>query len=165
MEQDPIYIFGEKAEAELPNLEQLNKKVWIEDTTGTLYKIMQDAGYTVKDGKDTLFNTSEDAFNKLVESNGKWDGDIILAGTSLGKFSQALKKALQIVEDGAKIAIFLWECQPSSYLDNVASYKVKHIINYYDDSLYKRWLNYNWVIYEKGYQGKRTQKLIERYGS
>lgn len=161
---DPIFILSDKAKAELPNLEQLNNKVWIEGDD-TVAQIFKDAGYTVKDSNNFLSTIPQDNLQKLIESNGKWDGDIILSGYSLAGFSKALKNALELLDDGGKIAIFLWECQPSKYLDNVASYKVKHIINYYDDSLYKRWLGYSWVIYEKGYQGKRTQTLTERYGS
>lgn len=161
---DPIYLFSDRAKAELPNLEQLNNKVWIEGDD-TLAQVFKDAGYNVKVSNNYLANIPHDKLKKLVESNGKWDGDIVLSGYSLAQYSEVLKNAMEIVEDGAKIAIFLWECQPSTYLDKVASYKVKHIINYYDDSLYKRWLNYNWVIYEKGYQGKRTQTLTERDGN
>lgn len=161
---DPVFILADRAKAELPNLEQLNNKVWIEGDD-KLAQVFKEAGYTVKNSKDFLSNIPQDNLQTLIESNGKWDGDIILSGNSLAGFSKALKNALELINDGSKIAIFLWECQPSRYLDNVASYKVNHIISYYDDSLYKRWLKYNWVIYEKGYQGKRTQTLTERYGS
>ena len=161
---DPVFIFADRARAELVNLEQLNNKVWIEGDD-KLAQVFKDAGYIVKDSNDFLSNIPQDNLQALIESNGKWDGDIILSNNSLTGFSKALKNALKLIDDGGKIALFLWKCQPSRFLDDVASYKVQHNLNYYDDSLYKRWLEYSWVIYEKGYQGKRTQTLTERYGS
>lgn len=123
MTDEPIYTYSDKALAEIQNLEQFNTKVWIEGKD-KLLELFKDAGYTVKDGGELLSATPDDVFNKMIESNGKWEGDIILSSNSLAGYCKALKRAMELVNDGAKIAIFLWECQPSRYLDNIASYKV-----------------------------------------
>lgn len=105
-EENDFYATDPKAMVELLKKEDFNPKIWEPSCgAGNLSKVMEKAGYEVRstDLIDRGYGQGGVDFFKCHE---KWDGDII-TNPPYKYATEYILHALDLVNDGAKVALFL----------------------------------------------------------
>ena len=153
----------------LINLEEFSPKIWeCACGAGHLSKVLEQAGYNVKstDLIDRGFGQSGiDFLSPIITS---WDGDII-TNPPYKYAPEFVKKALEIVPEGHKVAMFLktlyleglrhltlFKSQPPKIV-YISSRRILCAKDGDFEKMIKSGgsvISYSWFIWEKGYKGK-----------
>ena len=152
------HINEKEAMAAILEKEQLNNKLWIDEVNGNISAIMESAGYDVR-SSNILTNITLPELTKLIEANGKWDGDIILADKSGRGYADALKNSLELINDGSRVYVFKLALLPSELMYDVADPKIHYHIR--GNKIHYFGKCYEWIVFEKGFSGRSRLKEIE----
>ena len=155
----------------LLTLETLNNKIWEPLGEGHLSKVFLENGYDVKstDLIDRGFGTKQDF---LSIHTPKWGGDIV-TNPPYSHAKQFVLKSLEIVDEGAKIAMFLkitfleGKGRSDFFYKNppIRVWVSSNRINCAKNADFKKMradggsaVCYAWFIWEKGFSGETTLK-------
>lgn len=158
------YATPQKAVTELIRLEKFQPTIW-ECACGemAISKPLMDAGYLVR--SSDIENRGNEVVDFLGIDNQFWGGDIV-TNPPFAKATEFIEKALSIVTDGAKIALFLriqflegvkrralFERSPPKRVW-VASRNLRCAKNGDFASATGNASTYCWFVWEKGFQGR-----------
>lgn len=164
-EKDDYYATDPIATTLLCQLEKFNSDIWeCACGEGHISKVLVRHGYRVR-SSDIVNRGCGDVLDFLAMDNVVWHGDIITNPPY--KFaSEFVEKALSIIDDGNKVAMFL----KLTFLEGkarkklfrkyppkvvyVASGRIKCAMNGDFDSFGSSAAAYAWFIWEKGYKGE-----------
>lgn len=158
------YATPAKAVEELLRLESFQLFIW-EPACGELHisKILSTYGYVVE--STDLIKRGDHEVEDFLATKRKWKGDII-TNPPFAKATEFLQKALEVVDEGAKVAFFLriqflegvkrrkiFEATPPRRVW-VASRTLRCAKNGDFENATGNASTYCWFIWEKGYTGK-----------
>lgn len=158
------YATPKSAVEDLIKLETFNKEIW-EPACGELAisSVLEENGYKVR--SSDLINRVDNEQLDFLESKEKWNGDII-TNPPFAFSTEFIYKAMELINDGNKIAFFLriqfLESVKRRVLFNlhpprriyVASRNLRCAKNGDFENATGNASTYCWVIFEKGYKGK-----------
>ena len=163
-EKDDFYATDPIATIKLCGLERFTDDVWEPACgEGHISKVLAHHGYRVR-SSDIVNRGYGDVYDFLSTDNVYWHGDIVTNPPY--KYAQDfVEKALQIIDDGNKVAMFL----KLTFLEGksrkelfrkyppkvvyVASGRIKCAMNGDFDSIGSSATAYAWFIWEKGFDG------------
>lgn len=106
-QNEDYYATDPKAAELLLKLEQFDENIWeCACGEGHLSKVFEDAGYNVKSSDLVNRGYGEAEIDFLAIDNLEWKGDII-TNPPYKYAQQFIEKALQIIPEGNKVAMFL----------------------------------------------------------
>ena len=163
-EKDDFYATDPIATIKLCELENFNTDIWEPACgMGHISKVLSNHGYRVR-SSDIVNRGYGDVADFLALDNIKWHGDIITNPPY--KYAQEfVEKALQIINEGNKVAMFLkltfLEGKARKQLFRkyppkvvyVSSGRIKCAMNGDFDSIGSSATAYAWFIWEKGFNG------------
>lgn len=164
-EINDYYATEPKAGILLLELENFNKDIWeCACGAGHLSKVFENAGYNVKSTDLIYRGYGEGNVDFLDKNNKEWHGDII-TNPPYKYALEFVKKSLEIIPDGNKIAMFLkilfleGKERKNFFLENppkviyVSSSRIKCAKNGNFDRYSSSAIAYAWFIWIKGYKG------------
>ena len=174
--KNDFYATPPLAVEHLLEVEDFNKKIW-EPACGMnhITNILRTNGYDVRIS-DIIKMTDDPAFEKIdyLMSNEKWDGDIV-TNPPFSLATQFVNKSLDLVNEGAKVAMFLKiqflegkkrfvnifkENPPKRIYVAVNRYGCTMDGVFNPDGNFGSAICYCWFIWEKGFKGDPTIKWI-----
>ena len=170
-QENDLYCTDPKAVNLLLNYETFNSNVW-ECSNGLSHisdELIKD-GYKVR--KSDIIPYSDDTeIIDFLQYDGKWDGDII-TNPPYKYATEFVYKALNVIEDGKRIAMFLsinflsskkrrklFEEYPPQFV-YIMSDRIKCAKNGEFNKYNSGAIIYCWIIWKKGYNGKTVLKWI-----
>ena len=172
-EQNDYYATHPKAMYKLLEHETFNKNVWeCACGEGNLSEVLKEKGHNVYSTDLINRGYADDHFD-FITSNIKWSGDII-TNPPFKYTNEFILKALESVEDGSKVAMFL----KINYVSGVKRYKeiyskyppmrlyvfsrrVGCSKNNKEEGFKQSAIDYAWFIWEKGKYSPCELKWIE----
>jgi hypothetical protein len=171
-QNEDFYATDPKAAELLLELESFSENIWeCACGEGHLSRVFEMAGYKVRSSDLINRGYGESELN-FLEYNGSWDGDIITNPPY--KFAQEfIQKALDIVPEGRKVAMFLkvqfmeGKARKRLFMSNppkviyVSSSRLLCAKNAEFDKMIASGgsaVAYAWYIWEKGFNGNTTLK-------
>lgn len=166
-EENDFYATDPKAVEMLLELEDFNKLIWEPACgKGHISKVLKKRGHNVI-STDLIERGYEDYRRDFLKFNGRWDGDII-TNPPYKYAKEFVEKALEIIDDGFKVAMFL-------KLTFLESKKRRELFDKYPPKTiyvsssrlqcakngeFEKYKNgvgtaiaYAWFVWEKGYKG------------
>lgn len=163
-EENDYYATQPKAVELLMDLESFDKNI-LEPSCGEghISEVLKSHGYNVV-SRDLVNRGYGDVADFLSDDNTEWNGDIITNPPY--KYAQEfVEKALQIIPDGCKVAMFLkvqylegkrrrkmFDIMPPKRIW-VSSSRLKCAINGDFDKISGSATSYAWFVWEKGFRG------------
>lgn len=164
-QKEDFYATDPKAAELLCSLERFTTDVWeCACGKGHISEVLKKHGYRVR-SSDIVNRGYGDIADFLSIENVHWHGDIVTNPPY--KYAQEfVEKALQVIDDGNKVAMFLKltflegktrreffrRCPPRKVY--VASGRIKCAMNGDFDKCGSSVTAYAWFVWEKGYKGK-----------
>ena len=169
-QKDDYYATDPKAAKLLLEVETFNKDVW-ECACGEkhLAKVLEEYGYNVR--CSDIVNRCGNETLDFLSVKEKWNGDII-TNPPYKYAEQFITKAMGIMQDGSKLALFLklqfLEGQKRKQMFEEYPPKVVYVsssrINCAKNGDFERYTSsaiaYAWYVWQKGYKGETVIKWI-----
>lgn len=164
-QRDDYYATEPKATEWLCRLEKFNGKQILEPSCGEghMSEVLKANGYDVV-SRDIVDRGYGDVADFLSKDNAKWDGDIV-TNPPYKYAREFVEKALQIIPEGNKVAMFLklqflegksrlelFRTNPPARVW-VSSTRLKCAMNGAFDSIPGSAVCYAWFVWEKGFKG------------
>lgn len=151
--------------------ETFDDKIWeCASGEGHISKVLKENGYDVFNS-DVIDRGYQDEIIDFLNYDGQWEGDIITNPPY--KYGQKfVEKALSVVEDGAKVAMFTKllflesKSRKQMFLDNppkviyVSSSRLICARNGEFEKYPSSAVAYIWIVWEKGFKGDPIVKWI-----
>ena len=173
-EPNDYYATDPKAMHELLKYESFNKNIWEPACgEGNLSKVLKEYGYNVY-STDLIDRGYQDELMDFLNTDNKWFGDII-TNPPFKYAHEFILKALDSVDDGAKVAMFM----KINYLSGrkrykeifskyppaavyVFTYKIACSKNNNPEGYKNGVMDYAWYVWHKGHQGPCVLKWLDK---
>lgn len=172
-EKNDYYATDPKAMYKLLEYESFNKNIWEPACgEGNLSKVLKEHGHNVY-STDLIDRGYQDGLMDFINTDNKWFGDII-TNPPFKYTTEFVKKALDSVEEGNKVAMFLklnYICGVKRYNEIYSKFPPQRIYafvhrvacskNNKPDGFKGGAMDYGWFVWEKGKYAPTELKWIK----
>lgn len=172
-EKNDYYATDPKAMYKLLEYENFNKNIWEPACgEGNLSKVLKEHGHNVY-STDLIDRGYQDNLLDFINTDNKWYGDII-TNPPFKYTTEFVKKALDSVDEGKKVAMFLklnYICGVKRYNEIYSKFPPQRIYAFVhkvacsknnDPALFKGGvMDYGWFVWEKGKYAPTELKWIK----
>lgn len=172
-EKNDYYATDPKAMYKLLEYESFDKNIWEPACgEGNLSKVLKEHGHNVY-STDLIDRGYQDELMDFINTDNKWFGDII-TNPPFKYTTEFVKKALDSVEEGKKVAMFLklnYICGVKRYNEIYSKFPPQRIYAFVhrvacsknnDPNLFKGGaMDYGWFVWEKGKYAPTELKWIK----